>query len=52
MYTAKFDTFLFDQILKKIGRVLFYEINLMNKSQLKLKFPRVKKNYEYKAANE
>ena len=24
----------------------------MNKSQLKLKFPCVKKNYEYKAANE
>ena len=33
----------FDQILKKIGRVLFYQINLMKKSQSKLKSPHVKK---------
>ena len=33
----------FDQILKKIGRVLFHQINLMQKSQLKLKSPRLKK---------
>ena len=30
-----------DQI-EKIGRVLFHQINLMKKSQSKLKFPRVK----------
>ena len=57
MYTAKFDIFLFDQIsfikfLKKIGRVLFHQINLMKKSQSELKSPHVKKNYKNKTANE
>ena len=32
MYTAKFE---------KIGRALFHQINLMEKTQSKLKFPRV-----------
>ena len=50
-YTAKSDTFLFGQIslikFCKIGRVLFHQINLMKKSQSKLKSPRVKKkNYK------
>ena len=39
MCTAKFDTFLLDQIslikFRKIERVLFYQINLMKKSQSK-----------------
>ena len=48
MHTAKFDTFLFDQISlikfwEKRGRVLFHQINLMKNSQSKLKSPRVKK---------
>ena len=28
---------------EEIGRALFHQINLMNKNQLKSKFPRVKK---------
>ena len=39
MCTAKFDTFLIDQIslikFRKIGRILFYQINLMKKRQSK-----------------
>ena len=31
-YTAKFDTFLFDQISLKIGHVLIHQINLMKRS--------------------
>ena len=46
----------FDQIslikIGKIGRVLFNQINLMKKSQSKLKFPHVKKKCEDKTANE
>ena len=45
----------FDQIslikIGKIGRVLFNQINLMKKSQSKLKFPHVKKKCEDKTAN-
>ena len=41
-----------DQILKKIGRVLFHQINLMKKSQSKLKSHVWRKNCENKTANE
>ena len=41
MYKVKFDAILFDKIslikFWKIGRVLFHQINLMKKSQSKLK---------------
>ena len=46
-YTAKFDTFYLIKSVgsnfEKTGRVLFHQINLMKKSQSKLKSPRVKK---------
>ena len=45
MYTAKSDTFLFDQIslikFWKKRRVPFHQMNLMKKNQSKLKSPRV-----------
>ena len=43
MYTAKFYTFLFDQIFEEIRSVLFHQINSMKKCQSKLKSGRVKK---------
>ena len=45
MYTAKFETFLFDQIfLKKVGRVLIEQISLMKSSESKFKIATREKN--------
>ena len=47
MYTAKFEIFLFDQIIliRFLGRFLIHQINWMksNQSNFKIQSPRVKK---------
>ena len=49
MYTAKFETFLSDQIFTKIGRILNHQTNLMKIIQSKLK--NIRKNQENKTTN-
>ena len=58
MYTANLTHFCWIKLVRsnfeKIGRVLFYQINLMTKSQSRLKSPRVKKKlrkYNCKSMN-